>query len=199
MGFYGWPVTGHRDGSGIAPLEAGVQDVLREVDEDRPGPARAGQVEGLRDHLRDLFGFSDEVVVLGGRHGDAGGVCLLESVVADRVGRDLSGNGDDRHGVHQRVGQGRDQIGRTGTGCCDRNADLAGGPGVAFCHVPCALLVTGQDVAEPGVQQWIVGGEDGAAGDAEGHVDFLVLESLDQCLCTGDTAHLVSLRAGGGE
>ena len=70
---------------------------------------------------------------------------------------------------------------------------LAGSPRVTLRHVSGALFVTGQDVAETGVEQRVVCREDGAAGNAEYHLDFLLFECLDECLCTGDGAHSMSL------
>ena len=48
-----------------------------------PGPAGAGDVEGLGDDARQLVGVADQVVVLGHRQRDAVDVDLLEGVLAD--------------------------------------------------------------------------------------------------------------------
>ena len=62
-----------------------------------PGPAAAGDVERLVHHARQVVDVLDQVIVLGAGPGDAGGVGLLEGVVADQVRRHLAGQADDRH------------------------------------------------------------------------------------------------------
>ena len=61
-----------------------------------PGPAGARDVERLVHHPRQVLGALDQVIVLRRRAGDAGGVGLLEGVVADQVRRHLPGQADDR-------------------------------------------------------------------------------------------------------
>ena len=105
--------AGHRAVAGQVelrrPAEGGarLEGVLADVDEDRARAAGRGDVEGLGDHPRDLVGVGHEVVVLGDRHRDAADVGLLEGVGADRRRADLTGDGDDRHGVHVGVGERR--------------------------------------------------------------------------------------------
>mmetsp|Transcript_26831 Transcript_26831/g.46264 ORF Transcript_26831/g.46264 Transcript_26831/m.46264 type:complete len:204 (-) Transcript_26831:240-851(-) len=41
---------------------------------------------------------------------------LLESVLSDKIRRNLASNADKRDGVHQSVGNASDQVGRSGTG-----------------------------------------------------------------------------------
>ena len=59
---------------------------------------------------------------------------------------------------------------------------LPGHHGVALGHVAGALLVADQDVADGGVDDRVVDGQDGAAGQAEHDVDPLHLEALDEGL-----------------
>ena len=65
-------------------------------------------------HAGQFADVLDEVIVLCAGPRDAGRVGFLESVIADQVRRDLAGQADDRHRVHQRVGQAGDRIGRAG-------------------------------------------------------------------------------------
>jgi len=51
--------------------------------------------------------------------------------------------------------------------------------------VRCALLVPDEDVADLGVEQRVVGGQDGAARDAEDDFYADGLERRDQGLCPG--------------
>ena len=52
--------------------------------------------------------------------------------------------------------------------------------GVALGHVPGALLVAHEDVADRRLEQRVVGGQDAATGQAEDHLDRLLLEALDE-------------------
>ena len=73
---------------------------------------------------------------------------------------------------------GGDEVGRAGARGGQRHAHLARGLGVALGRVAGALLVAALDVAQPGVVQRVVGGEVGAARDAEYVLDALGLEAF---------------------
>ena len=78
--------------------------IFGDVDEDRTGTAGSSDVEGFVDGWSDVFDAGDQVVVLGDGKRRAGDVGFLESVGTDRGASDLSGNGDDGHGIHHRGG-----------------------------------------------------------------------------------------------
>jgi len=59
---------------------------------------------------------------------------------------------------------------------------LARHHGVALGGMACALFVADQDVADRGVDDRVVHRQDGAAGQAEHHVDPLHFEALDEGL-----------------
>ena len=63
---------------------------------------------------------------------------------------------------------------------------LAGRQGVALGHVTRALLVAHEDMADGRVDDGVVDGQDGAAGQAEDGVDPLAFEALDECLRSGE-------------
>ena len=116
-----------------------------------------------------------EVVVLGAGPGDADRVGLLEGVVADQVRRHLAGEADDRHAIHQRVGEAGDGVGGAGAGGHQHHADLAGRAGIALGGVHGALLVADQDVAQRVLlEDRVIDRQDGAAGIAEDMLDALV-------------------------
>src|SRR5579871_5716717 len=123
--------------------------VLGHVNEDRARPAGGSDVERLLEHVGQLLDVLDQIIMLGDRHGDAGNVSLLEGVFAQYGAGDLAGDGDEGRAVHHRVRDGRDEVGRARPAGADADADPAGGAGVAFGGVPCALLVAAQHVAQP--------------------------------------------------
>ena len=160
----------------------GIDDVLGDVDEHRPRTAGRGDVERLLDDPGDVLCLGDEEVVLGDRHGDAGGVALLEGVRADGGVRHLTGDADQWHRVEVGVAEGGDDVGGGGSAGDHGAAGPAGGVRIAGCHVAGALLVADQDVADRRVDERVVDREDRPAGQAEQQVDALVLESPDQRL-----------------
>src|SRR5262249_25971303 len=111
---------------------------------------------------------------------DADDVRLLEGVVADELGRDLTGDRDDGRRVHHRVGEAGDEVRRAGAARGHANADFARGAGVAFRGVRRALLVAHEDVVDalPLLVELVVHVEDRAAGVAEDDVYTFANEAL---------------------
>ena len=127
----------------------------------RPAPGRAGRSRRCGTPPAITRGMSsascDQVVVLGDRQRDAADVGFLEGVGADDGRGHLAGDRDDRHRVHVRVGDRRDQVGRARAGGGHADADLAGGLRVPLGGVAGALLVADQDVPDRGgVEQRVV-------------------------------------------
>jgi hypothetical protein len=60
-----------------------VDDVLGDIDQHWAGSTGGGDVKGLLDRPGDVLGLGDQKIVFGDRHGDSGGVALLEGVGAD--------------------------------------------------------------------------------------------------------------------
>jgi len=183
----GGPVAGQVEGRRPGERGLRLQHVLRDVDQDRAGPAGGSQVERLGEDPRQLLGVLHQEVVLGDRQRDALDVRLLEGVRADRGPRHLAGDRDDRHRVHVRVGDRGDQVGRARTGGRHADADLAGHHRVPLGRVPRALLVADEDVAYVlGVVERVVGGEDRSTRDTEDGLRTHLLEGLHQGLCAGE-------------
>ena len=175
----------------------GLQHVFRDVDEHRARPSAGGDVEGLGHHPRDVVAVADQEVVLGDRHGDAGDVGLLEGVRADQRAADLPGHGDHRDRIHLRVGQRCHQVGGPGTRGGHHDADLPGGVRVAAGCVAGTLLVANQDVPQLlRVEQRVVDGEHGAAGDTEDDLDVELLQRPDYRLCAGELLRRNMFRSG---
>jgi hypothetical protein len=162
---------------GIDEVELRLLHVLRDVDEHRAGTPRPRDVERVLHHLRQLAHVLHEPGVLDDRQRDAGRVGLLEGVGADQVRVDLPGDRDERSRVHPGVGDRGDEVRRAGAGGCDRDTGPAGGARVSLSHVAGALFVAGEDVPDGrAAGDCVVGRQDGAARDAEHHLDALRLE-----------------------
>ena len=103
-----------------------------------------------------------------------------------RLRRHLPGDGHDRHRVHVGVGDRRHQVRRARAAGRHAHADAAGGLRVPGGRVARALLVPDQDVPDDlGVEQRVVGRQDGAARNAEHHVRADPLERVHQRLRPG--------------
>src|SRR5262249_61592202 len=122
---------------------------FRDVDQYWTGAAARGEKERFAKDVRQLVGVRDEIVVLRDRHRDAGDVDFLKRILAEQRARNLSGNRNERRGVHPRVGEGRDEIRGAGAAGRDAHADAAGRARVAFGGVARALLVSAQYVTQP--------------------------------------------------
>ena len=142
-------------------------------------------MEGGRDRLWDLGRIGDKEVVFGDRHRDAADVGLLEAVGADHRAADLAGDDDERDRVQVGVGQRRDDVRRGRAARHHGHAGTAGRLGVALGHVAGALLVADEDVADRRVDERVVHGEDGPAGEAEHDLHTFHLEALDEGLGPG--------------
>src|SRR6266516_1209183 len=177
--------SGEGDAVGVGEVELGLLHVARHVDEHGPAAAGARDVEGGLENLRQLVHVLNEPRVLDDRDRDPGDVAFLERVGADQEGADLTGDADERRRVHPRIGDRRDEVRRTWPRGRDSDANLAGGAGVALCHVPGALLMPCEHVPDGRpARHRVVERQDRAAGDAEDDVDALRFEAAENRICT---------------
>ncbi len=113
----------------------------------RAGSPRGGEVDRLREGRREVLRAHHEVVVLHGRHQDAGGIRLLEAVSPDQVARHVACDEEHRHRVHHRVLHRGHEVGGARPRGGERDAELARGARVGVRRVPASLLVPHEDVA----------------------------------------------------
>ncbi len=162
------------------------QHIHGQIDQHRAGPAGRGDMRTPRERsARGLSNVLDDAVVLRDRAGDAGGVGLLERVVADQVGPDLAGEGDHRDRVHHGGGQAGDEVAGPGTAGGEDHAGLAAGAGVAVGHVAAALLVPRNDESDRGVVELVEQGQHDPSDVAEHRVDAEIDQSVDNDLSAG--------------
>jgi hypothetical protein len=86
------------------------QGVLGDVDVHRAGPAAPRDMERLGDHGGDLISMAHQVVVLRHRQGDARDVDLLEGILAEERGGNVSGDHHHRHRIEHRSADSRDEV-----------------------------------------------------------------------------------------
>ena len=167
-----------------------LREILRDVDEDRAGPAGLRDVEGLVDVVGDLRRVGDQERVLDDRQRDAGDVGLLKPVGADQVGADLAGDEDRRHRVHVGVGDRGDQVRSAGARGREGDADVPGGLCISLRRMAGALLVADLHVLEIGVVERVVERQARPARDPEYVLDTLGLESLAECVSSAHRNYL---------
>ena len=73
------------------------EDILRQINHHRAGAAGFRDVKGFVHHTRQVFGFLDQIIMLGRGAGDAGGIGFLEGIIADQMRRHLAGQANYRH------------------------------------------------------------------------------------------------------
>ena len=168
----------------IRVVEFRVKDILGHVDDDRARTARAGDVERLLEHARQVLDLLDEIIVLRDRRRDAADIGLLERVLADIGIRHLSRDADERHRIRVGRRDARDEVCRTRAGRRKDDADLARRARIAVCRMDSALLMARQDVREFHFIDSIVEREHRAAGVTEYDVHAFILQAREHSLCT---------------
>ena len=88
--------------------------ILGQIDQNRTGAARGGDMEGFLDRGGNLGGRADQDRMFHDRQGDAQDVDFLKGVSAHQALGDIAGDADDRHRIHHRIGDAGDQIGGAG-------------------------------------------------------------------------------------
>ena len=162
------------------------QHVFGQVDYHGAGAAGRRDQKGLMHNTGNVFDLLHQIVVLGAGAGDSGGIGFLKRILPDQVGRHLPGQTDNRNGIHQRVGQASDGVGRTGAGGHQHAAHFTSRAGVALGSMDRRLLVAHEDVPDRILlKQGIVNRQDCAAGIAEDNLDPLLDQGCDQRFCTG--------------
>ena len=172
------------------------QDIFRQINHHRAGTAGFRDVKSFMHHARQVFGFLDQIIMLGRGAGDAGGIGFLEGIIADQMRRHLARQADHRDGIHQRIHQARHGIGSAGAGCHQHHANLAGGTRIAFRRMHRRLFVAHQDVAN-GVllENRVIDRQHRAAGVAENHLNAVILQRAQYDL---GTRHGQGIRGGRG-
>ncbi len=163
-----WVGLAKGDFLGKDRLDAGLLDVLGNVDDDRSGAAGGGELERFFENAGKVFGLQDEVAVFDDRQGHAEEVGFLEGAFADELLVNLAGDRDQRGAVHVGVGDRGDEVGRAGAAGGHANSRFAGGAGVAFGGEGTALFVAGKNGAKPvAFRQGLMQLLRGAAGISE--------------------------------
>ena len=89
-------------------------------------------MKGFLDDARQLSRIHDQIRVLHDRQGHPVEVGFLEGRLADELGIDLTGDGDQWDGIHVGIGDGRHEIGGAGAAGGHADTDFTFHPGVAL-------------------------------------------------------------------
>ncbi len=165
----------------IWPLWRGARynRILGNVHQHRTRPATARDVKRFFHHIRDVVNIGDQIVMLGNRLGNAGNIRLLERVLADKLSRNLARNGNHRHAVHHRIGNGGDEICRARATCGHTHTNLAGRAGIAFSRMSGCLLMADEHMVQRRIlRQSMVKGHDCPTRIAKHDLDAFADERL---------------------
>ena len=177
----------------------------RQIDIDHLGEVVARHVDLGRG--RETLGIHDDAVE---DFGDAVGIAhlfliadhvleqrhlldFLEAALADGAVGGLRRHQQQRRVVPVGGFHGGDEVGDAGTVLGDHHRHLAGGPGVAIGHHAARALVGAIEEGDAGLGEQIRDRHEGRADDAEGNLDSMHLQNLDEGLFGGH-AHSVSLQ-----
>ncbi len=186
-------VGAHADFRRILETALGCGHVLGNIDDYRPRTSGAGDVKRLLDGQRQIAHVLHQEIVLHTMPGDANRIALLESILADVEGRHLPGEYHHRDRIHVGRGDAGHGIGRTGARGHQRDADLAGSPGITVGRVNASLLVANQNMLDLILlEQLVVNVQNRPAGVAEHVVDLFFLQAPDYNLSTGYRCHWLS-------
>ncbi len=83
-------------------------------------------MESFVKNAREVINVTNQPVMFGARTRDANGIGFLKTIRTDERCWNLTGNADQRDGIHQRILQWRHCICGPRTGCNQHNANLAG-------------------------------------------------------------------------
>ena len=188
-------LSGNRVLGFVFPL--GNLNILGHINQNGAGTAGFGQPEGFPDGVCQLINGANKVIVLGDGQGHAGNIDFLETIGADDGSGHVACNGNQRDGIDVSGGNTGDQIGGTGAGGGDTDADLAGGSCVAVGSVGSALFMGGKDVLQfPLILvQGIVDIDDLTTGVAKDHVGALFNQCAYDDIGTGKF-HAIILSSG---
>ena len=160
--------------------------VLGDVDNHGSGTSGRCDLERFVKHAREIIHVFHEPIVLCAGSGDADRIAFLEGVVADELGRHLTGQHDQRNRIHQRIRQPRHGVGGAGTRCHQHHARLAGRTGIALGSMDRALLMAHEHVDDiVGREERIVNRQHGAARITENVPDALVFQRPNDHFGTG--------------
>ena len=155
-----------------------------------------GDVKRFVQDARQVLDRADKVIVLGAMAGDADRVAFLERVRADEMGGHLPRDADERDGIHQRIGEAGDRIGRAGAGGDEQDADLARRAGIALGGMGRALFMAHEHVVdEILLEDGVVDRQHGTARIPEDCFNALILQGLDDHFGPGHLLRHVSLRS----
>ena len=159
---------------------------LGQVHDHRAGAARTGDIVRLGEHAGDILCAGHQIRVLDDRIGRTNDVRLLEGVGADGVHAHLTGDHDERHGIHVRVGDWGDHVRRARAGRDDAHAHAACRHRIAFGGMAGGLLVAYEREPELRiVVDRVEHRQDGAAGQAEHVLHAQILQRANQRLRAG--------------
>jgi len=179
------PIAAHARLLGIGRLGGSLLDIFGHIHQHRPRSTGPGDIKCGFQNRRKFVDILDQIVVFGDGAADAEHIRFLERVIADQMAGHLAGDGHQRDRIHVGRGQPGHQVGGTRPGGGHADAHLAGSTGKTIRRMRRSLFMTSQVKRNGRVIQFVENIDDHAAGKSESGGHALLLQGMQDHLCTG--------------
>ena len=134
-------------------------------------------MESLFEHSRKVFCFADEITVLYKRFTSSRDVSFLKDISAEKVGTNLTCNGNNRNRVRIGGCNACDEVGCTGTGSCHANTGTITASCIAACRMSSVLFLTNKNVGNARIVNFIVKWANSRTGITKDYVKHFTIIS----------------------
>ena len=160
----------------------GQLHILGKIDQHRTRAPFGSDGKGFRQHPAQIGGIRHHEGVLGAGERHTEYIDLLKRIGTDGGAGDLTADGDQGHGIEQRLRQAGHQVGGSRARGGDADPHLAGSAGITHGGHGSPLLVTAELMGQSTVIQGVIDRHDGPARVTKHLGHTLFLESLYQKL-----------------
>ena len=150
MPFHNGVIRAHINFGWVFKPAFGRRNILGNIDDDGPRATRLGDVERLFHRHGDILDVLDQEVMLDAMSGHTNGIDFLKGILTDIGSRHLPREHNQGNRIHISRRNARHGVGRARSGSHQRHADPAGRSCQSIGRVYGALLMPGQNMANPG-------------------------------------------------
>ena len=143
-------------------------------------------MESLFENSRKVFCFADEITVLYKRFTSSRDVSFLKDISAEKVGTNLTCNGNNRNRVRIGGCNACDEVGCTGTGSCHANTGTITASCIAACRMSSVLFLTHKNVGNARIVNLIVKWADSRTWITKDYINALGFQTFYHNFSTAD-------------
>ena len=180
----------HLNLGGVLELALVGRNILRDIDQNRPGTTRIGNIKCLFHRRGEVTHILDQEVMLDTGTGNTDRIALLEGVLTDIMRRHLPGNDHHRDRIHVRRRNTCHGIGRAGARSDQCHTDALRRPCQSIGSMDRCLLMTHQNMLDFVLfEQLVVDVKNRPTRITEYVVDLFFLKAPDYNLRTSHHSH----------